>query len=396
MLFRSIDVKSTEIAQLNLVRISPRVSIWDLFLHQLSSPMAPKTRSTKQMAQSSSPAIPPKFGSDKLNCTEDGFAERYIQPQKKPILPLLLIDLEALKPFGLDKAVDNLIVSPEWRHLLFEFKEDIHIDLVHDVMATLKVHRLFNDPSSPAISFRLGSRNMQFTMDDLSRLLTFDKLQGYSPEAKFERLTFLRNEKEFKDEIAIAQGCLKPSQAAHNSTINFIKQEYKVIQYVLSRSICGRQSGSKVSRMDYLCLYGIIKQVPIHMGVVVAHLFRSQSKMQVPSIFVGPFITRIVQNYEYQIPLESLIAGSSRMLTDIAVGNTLKRSLPWKKGKRPRMSRIKYANTDEEVDFGANPVEEELSHFQILLARLDTVQAEQQELRTAISQLTEGHANLQR
>ncbi|XP_031116619.1 uncharacterized protein LOC116020274 [Ipomoea triloba] len=57
------------------------------------------------------------------------------------------------------------------------------------------------------------------------------------------------------------------------------------------------------------------------------------------------------------------------------------------------MSRIKYANTDEEVDSGANPVEEEHSHFQKqLLARLDTVQAEQQELRTAISQMTEGHS----
>nr|GMD04206.1 hypothetical protein Iba_chr06aCG16260 [Ipomoea batatas] len=148
--------------------------------------------------------------------------------------------------------------------------------------------------------------------------------------------------------------------------------------------------------MDYLCLYGIIKQVPIHMGVVVAHLFRSQFHMQVPSIFVGPFITRIIRNYGYQIPLESLIAGSFRMLTAIAVGNTLKRSLPWKNGKRPRMSRIKYANTDEEVDSGAYPIEEELSHFQKrLLARLDTVQAEQQELRAAISQLIEGLANLQ-
>nr|GMD09597.1 hypothetical protein Iba_chr06dCG9710 [Ipomoea batatas] len=295
--------------------------------------MAPKTRRAKQKAQSSSPAIPPKFGSGQLNITEKDFAKRYLQFLKKPILPLLLIDLEAIKPFGLDKAVDNLIVSPEWRHLLFDFKEDIHIDLVHE---------------------------------------------GYSQdqEAKVERLTFLRNEKEFKDEIAIAQGSLKPSQAAHNSTVTFIKEEYKVIQYVLSRSICGRKSGSKVSTMDYLCLYGIIKQVP--------------------SIFVRPFITRIIRNYGYQIPLESLIAGSFRMLTAIAVGNTRKRSLPWKNGKRPRMSRIKYANTDEEVDSGAYPIEEELSHFQKrLLARLDTVQAEQQELRAAISQLIEGLANLQ-
>nr|GLL30112.1 uncharacterized protein LOC109148618 [Ipomoea trifida] len=213
--------------------------------------MAPKTRRAKQKAQSSSPAIPPKFGSGQLNITEKDFAKRYLLFQKKPILPLLLIDLEALKPFGLDKAVDNLIVSPEWRHLLFDFKEDIHIDLVHEVMATLKVHQLYNVPSAaPAISFRLGSQNMNFTMDELSKLLNFDEFQGYSQdqEAKVERLTFLRNEKEFKDEIAIAQGSLKPSQAAHNSTVTFIKEEYEVIQYVLSRSICGRKSGSKTRR----------------------------------------------------------------------------------------------------------------------------------------------------
>nr|GMD09641.1 hypothetical protein Iba_chr06dCG10080 [Ipomoea batatas] len=176
-----------------------------------------QTRRAKQKAQSSSPAIPPKFGSGQLNITEKDFAKRYLQFQKKLILPLLLIDLEALKPFGLDKAVDNLIV-----------------------------HQLYNVPSAaPAISFRLGSQNMNFTMDELSKLLNFDEFQGYSQdqEAKVERLTFLRNEKEFKDEIAIAQGSLKPSQAAHNSTVTFIKEEYKVIQYVLSRSICDFKVG---------------------------------------------------------------------------------------------------------------------------------------------------------
>nr|GMC63141.1 hypothetical protein Iba_chr02cCG10510 [Ipomoea batatas] len=51
----------------------------------------------------------------------------------------MLIDLEALKPFGLDETMDRLVIVPEWRHLLFDFKEDIHIDRVHEVLTTLRV-----------------------------------------------------------------------------------------------------------------------------------------------------------------------------------------------------------------------------------------------------------------
>nr|GMC60492.1 tubby-related protein 1-like isoform X1 [Ipomoea batatas] len=80
----------------------------------------------------------------------------------------MLIDLEALKPFGLDETMDRLVIVPEWRHLLFDFKEDIHIDRVHEVLTTLRVQKFFNVPSALAISFRLGSQTLHFTMDDLS------------------------------------------------------------------------------------------------------------------------------------------------------------------------------------------------------------------------------------
>nr|GMC64163.1 hypothetical protein Iba_chr02dCG2330 [Ipomoea batatas] len=51
----------------------------------------------------------------------------------------MLIDLEALKPFGLDETMDRLVIVPEWRHLLFDFKEDILISILTGSMRYLEV-----------------------------------------------------------------------------------------------------------------------------------------------------------------------------------------------------------------------------------------------------------------
>ncbi|XP_031095185.1 uncharacterized protein LOC115999477 [Ipomoea triloba] len=77
----------------------------------------------------------------------------------------------------------------------------------------------------------------------------------------------------------------------------FMKKEHKFMQYILSHSICGHfDSTSFVSHADMLCLYGMIKGKRVHMGVVVGNLFINQHPPKGVSLFLGPYLTRILKS----------------------------------------------------------------------------------------------------
>nr|GMC89418.1 protein FAR1-RELATED SEQUENCE 5-like [Ipomoea batatas] len=92
--------------------------------------------------------------------------------------------------------------SLEWRHLPFDFKEDIHIGLVHEVMNHDNIESAEALQCSKFLGtlVQIGFSDDAFHNEQPQQVAKLRCLSGYSPEANFEQLTFLRDENEFKDE----------------------------------------------------------------------------------------------------------------------------------------------------------------------------------------------------
>nr|GLL33835.1 hypothetical protein Itr_chr08CG16680 [Ipomoea trifida] len=139
--------------------------------------------------------------------------------------------------------------------------DDIYMDLILEVMSTLQVPKTIDLMSTKCISFSVGTTVFKFGADDLSRLLEIDAMQGL-------------NEEELDNRVLDV-----PKYAA-----------ILLIQYALSRSICGRLNSSGVAQnLDMLCLYGIVKKKNIHLGWVFAYLFQKQNNTKVKAIFLRPY-----------------------------------------------------------------------------------------------------------
>ncbi|WP_375645352.1 hypothetical protein, partial [Bartonella sp. CL5QHWL] len=70
----------------------------------------------------------------------------------------------------------------------------------------------------------------------------------------------------------------------------------RYIHAILTRSVSGRgDSTGLLNRQDLLYLYSMVKNVPLHLGYVLAEYLRHQGQYaRVGVIFAGPFITRLL------------------------------------------------------------------------------------------------------
>nr|GMC53726.1 probable leucine-rich repeat receptor-like protein kinase At1g35710 [Ipomoea batatas] len=96
------------------------------------------------------------------------------------------------------------------------------------------------------------------------------------------------------------QLCSSPRTEFVSSTskaTSFKNKVHRFMHHVISRSICGRfESSGKVNHVDMPCLYGMLKKVRVHMGVILAKLLLNQHSDKVRTMFLGPYVTRIVRN----------------------------------------------------------------------------------------------------
>nr|GMC75191.1 protein C2-DOMAIN ABA-RELATED 4 [Ipomoea batatas] len=65
---------------------------------------------------------------------------------------------------------------PEWRALLLDFREEIHADLLLEVMTTQQVGSGFELPSTKYISFTAGAIGFHLSADEISRLMDVDDI----------------------------------------------------------------------------------------------------------------------------------------------------------------------------------------------------------------------------
>nr|GMD06516.1 hypothetical protein GOBAR_AA35343 [Ipomoea batatas] len=275
-------------------------------------------RRSKSIAKKPTPKVPQVRGSGTLRFNSAEQRERYQAYMQKPVVPPYVINLDTLEEFGIREEVEALLGEKEWKYILVDFEEAIYPDLVFEVMTTLQVPKTIDLMSTKCISFTVGSIVFQFSPDDLSRYLEIDAMQGLSEEELEQRETDVPNMLQFWTELSGSN----TRYDASSSKSSLFSKPLKLIQHALSRSICGRQYSTGVAQtLDMLCLYGMVKKVNVHLGWVLAFLFQKQSYPKVKTLFVGPYLTRILRNAHNsiipEIPYKQLQENKTEIDRDI-------------------------------------------------------------------------------
>nr|GME09383.1 hypothetical protein GOBAR_AA35343 [Ipomoea batatas] len=244
----------------------------------------------KSIAKKPAPKVPQVRGSGTLRFNSAEQRERYQLYMQKPVVPPYVLKLDTLEEFGIREEVEALLGEKEWKYILVDFEEAIYPDLVLEVMTTLQVPKTIDLMSTKCISFTVGSTVFQFSPDDLSRYLEIDAMQGLSEEELEQRETDVPNMLQFWTELSGSNTRYDASSSKSS---------------LFSKPLCGRQYSTGVAQtLDMLCLYGMVKKVNVHLGWVIAFLFQKQSYPKVKTLFVGPYLTRILRNAHNSIILE--------------------------------------------------------------------------------------------
>nr|GME19360.1 hypothetical protein GOBAR_AA35343 [Ipomoea batatas] len=309
---------------------------------------------------------------------------------QKPVVPPYVIKLDTLEEFGIKEEVEALLGEKEWKYILVDFEDAIYPDLVLEVMTTLQVPKTIDLMSTKCISFTVGFIVFQFSPDDLSRYLEIDAMQGLSEEELEERETDVPNMLEFWTELSGSN----QRYDASSSKSSLFSKPVKLIQYALSRSICGRQNSTGVAQtLDMLCLYGIVRKVHIHLGWVFAFLFQKQSYPKVKALFVGPYLTRILRKCPHtiipEIPYKKLKENRSEIDKDLllSIFKDMRAIIEPGRNSRKRARRGAAAQAQEEAE---NEEEGEEGHEEGMRAV-----PEMDNLETAVGRLetrNEAHA----
>nr|GMD77129.1 hypothetical protein GOBAR_AA35343 [Ipomoea batatas] len=278
----------------------------------------------KCIAKKPAPKVPQVRGSGTLRFNSAEQRERYHLYMQKPVVPPYVIKLDTLEEFGIKEEVEALLGEKEWKYILVDFEDAIYPDLV-----------------------------LEFSPDDLSRYLEIDAMQGLSEEELEERETDVPNMLEFWTELSGSN----QRYDASSSKSSLFSKPVKLIQYALSRSICGRQNSTGVAQtLDMLCLYGIVRKVHIHLGWVFAFLFQKQSYPKVKALFVGPYLTRILRNAHTtiipEIPYKKLKENRSEIDKDLllSIFKDMRAIIEPGRNSRKRARRGAAAQAQEEAE----------------------------------------------
>nr|GMD63651.1 hypothetical protein GOBAR_AA34069 [Ipomoea batatas] len=276
--------------------------------------------------------------------------ERFEFFSGRQIFKSYFLSLDVAAHFGIGDEVADLVYLPEWRYLLMEFNEDTHKDLLVEVMTTMKLPKFDGLTSSVCVQFHIGHTMFWFSPDRLSDLMGFGPVQQLTEEEKFDRFTNVPNVQEFWAELK--DGTIE-FRSSHSRSSEFLKLEHKFMQYQLGHSITGRfDATSSVNHADLFCLYGIVKRVRLHMGVVVWNLMKNQYYMHGSALYLGPYLTRILRATQ-QIILTEPRAPGMQPLTAGAVGRMGEKITP-KRVRTADMADVTDARREEEA-YEANP-----------------------------------------
>nr|GMC55815.1 hypothetical protein Iba_scaffold705619CG0010 [Ipomoea batatas] len=279
--------------------------------------MQMRARNRKKSVAQKQPAAPPVLDTP---LHDPKLFERFKFFSERQIFKPYVLSLDVAAHFGICDEVADLVDLPEWRYLLMEFDEDTHKDLLVEAMTTMKLTKFDGLPSS------------------------------LTEEEKFDRYANVPNVQEFWEELTDGTTVFRSS---HSRSSEFLKLEHKFMQYQLGHSITGRfDATSSVNHADLFCLFGMVKHVRIHMGVVVWNLIKNQYYMRGTALYLGPYFTQILRATQ-QVVLTAPRAPGMQPLTAAAVGRMGEKIAP----KRPRTAEMAYvadARREEEA-YEANP-----------------------------------------
>nr|GMC93913.1 uncharacterized protein LOC109167851 [Ipomoea batatas] len=219
--------------------------------------------------------------------------ERFKFFSERQIFKPYVLSLDVAAHFGIRDEVADLVDLPEWRYLLMEFDEDTHKDLLVEAKTTMKLTKFDGLTSSVCVQFHIGHTMFRFSPDNLSDLMGFGPVQQLTEEEKFDRYANVPNVQEFWEELTDGTTVFRSS---HSRSSEFLKLEHKFMQYQLGHSITGRfDATSSVNHADLFCLFGMVKRVRLHVGVVVWNLMKNQYYMRGTALYLGPYFTRILR-----------------------------------------------------------------------------------------------------
>nr|GMC71484.1 hypothetical protein Iba_chr03bCG3170 [Ipomoea batatas] len=107
-------------------------------------------------------------------------------------------------------------------------------------------------------------------------------------------------------------------RSSHSRSFAFLKREHKFMQYQLGHSVCGRfDATSSVNHADLFCVYGMVKHVKLHMGVVIWNLFMNQYNPRGAALYLGPYLTLILRATQQIVLVEPKEAGMQPLTADV-------------------------------------------------------------------------------
>nr|GLL44845.1 hypothetical protein GOBAR_AA34069 [Ipomoea trifida] len=306
-----------------------------------------RARNRKKSVAQKQPAAPPVPDTP---LHDPKLFERFKFFSERQIFKPYVLSLDVAAHFGIRDEVADLVDLPEWRYLLMEFEEDTHKDLLVEAMTTMKLTKFDGLTSSVCVQFHIGHTMFRFSPDNLSDLMGFGPVQQLTEEEKFDRYANVPNVQEFWEELTDGTTVFRSS---HSRSSEFLKLEHKFMQYQLGHSITGRfDATSSVNHADLFCLFGMVKRVRLHMGVVVWNLMKNQYFMRGTALYLGPYFTRILRATQ-QVVLTAPRAPGMQPLTAAAVGR-MGEKITQKRPRTADMADVADARREEEA-YEANP-----------------------------------------
>nr|GLL31293.1 uncharacterized protein LOC110914485 [Ipomoea trifida] len=173
--------------------------------------------------------------------------------------------LPTLVRFGIKENVFQLITClPEWEYFFLHFRKPTYALPTWEILATLLTPRQAHVPNKKNINFMVFGEEFQLSVDDLVVRL------GFYTEKTFNYHHFMQSLTGVPD---------SPGQKA---------------------------SPEIVSKMDLLCLYNIVNRVPIHLSVVMAIMFHKNTKKDLATLYIGPFITKLLKSLGFEDKFKEL------------------------------------------------------------------------------------------
>nr|GMC57934.1 hypothetical protein GOBAR_AA34069 [Ipomoea batatas] len=286
--------------------------------------------------------------------------ERFQFFSQRQIFRPYVLSLDVADEFGIRDEVAAMVDLPEWRYLLMDFAEDTHKAVLVEVMTTMKLTKFDGLTSNVCVQFHIGYTMFRFSPDDLSDLMGFGPVQQLIEEEKLDRVANVPNIQRFWEELTDGTTIYKSS---HSRSSAFIKREHKFMQYLLGHSVTGRfDATSSVNHADLFCLYGMVKCVRLHMGVVIWNLMKNQYYLCGVAMYLGPYLTRILR-VTHRIVLAEPRALGMQPLTADAVAR-LRDKIGPKRARTAEMADVIDARREEEA-YEADPDAVDPAHAEV-------------------------------